>query len=53
MLSRPRVCWDADIAEVPLITARVPADLYFQVPRMNYYSHAQNRLVCVPQIGDE
>ncbi len=25
MLSRPRVCRDADIAEVPLITARVPA----------------------------
>jgi len=25
MLSRPRVCWAADIAKVPLMTARRPA----------------------------
>src|ERR1022692_4854497 len=28
MLRRPLVCWAADIAKVPLIPARSPADLY-------------------------
>ena len=28
MLARPQVCWAADIARVPLITARRPAYLH-------------------------
>jgi hypothetical protein len=46
MLSRTRVCWSTGIAKVPLITARLPAVLYWNNPLGRSVGGAQNGIFC-------
>ena len=46
MLSRPRVCWAADIAKASLITARSPAVLHDLVALARLVLTVQMRSIC-------